>query len=129
MHVVNKMLTKSMKFTAFVSILCNLGIRDVREVRRELRAFNKKNWKKLGEALGLNEVVLKIVSDDSGVNGAEECLGEMLKHWLKMNYDDADSNPPTWSNLADAVKETGESCTSFSTSFFSCHAVERNTCG
>ena len=117
MHVVNKMWSKSIMFTAFVSVLCNLGIKDLKEVRRELRAFSKKNWKKLGEELGLDELVLETIAVDHKGDGVEECLSEMLKHWLRGNYDDAGSNPPTWSNLADAVKETGESCTSFSVSF------------
>ena len=67
----------------------------------------KMHWKKLGEELGLAAEVLETVNADHKWEGVEECFGEMLKHWLRQNYDDSESNPPTWSNLADAVKECG----------------------
>ena len=74
----------------------------------ELRKFNKGNWKELGRQLGLSVAVLGEVNADYNREGVSECLAEMLKHWLNMNYDDSKSKPPTWSNLADAVKEAGD---------------------
>ena len=95
-------------FTAIVAVLNNLGIKQLKDVKKELRAFNKKKWKDLGEELELDEEVLETVTADYEGKGVEECFREMLKHWLRQNYDGADSNPPTWSKLADAVKETGD---------------------
>ena len=91
-----------------VAVLNNLDIKHLRDVKKALRGFNKKKWKDLGEELGLDEEVLETVSADHKGEGIEECFREMLKHWLRKNYDDADSNPPTWNNLADAVKEAGD---------------------
>ena len=63
---------------------------------------------KLGEELGIGVEVLETVNADNSRDGVEECLSEMLKHWLRQNYDGSDSKPPTWSNLADAIQETGD---------------------
>ena len=95
-------------FIAIVAVLNHLDIKQLKDVKKELRAFNKKKWKDLGEELGLAEEVLETVTADHKGDGVEECFREMIKHWLRQHYDDADSNPPTWSNLADAVKETGD---------------------
>ena len=97
-----------MAITAVVAMLYNLAIDDLRIVTNELRNFNKGNWKELGRQLGLSEAVLDGVKADYRQEGVGECLVEMLKHWVKKNYDNSESKPPTWSNLADAVKEAGD---------------------
>ena len=74
----------------------------------ELSKFKKAKWKDLDRKLGLDEDVLDEVKGDYKEEGVDECLVEMLKHWLRMNYEASDSKPRTWSNLADAVKRTGD---------------------
>ena len=96
-----------MAITAVVAVLCNLAIDDLRIVKNELRNFTKGNWKELGRQLGLSEMVLDEIKADYKQEGVSECLVETLKHWLNMNYDNSKSNPPTWSNLANAVEEAG----------------------
>ena len=95
-------------FIAVLTVLNNVGIKQLKDVKKELSSFKKKNWMKLGEELGIDPDVLETVSADHNRDGVDECLSEMLKHWLRQNYDDADSKPPTWSNLADAVQGTGD---------------------
>ena len=85
-----------------------LAIADLTTVTDELCKFKKAKWKALGRQLGLDEDVLDEVKADYKEEGVDECLVEMLKHWLRMNYEASDSKPPTWSNLADAVKRTGD---------------------
>ena len=98
-----------MAITAVVTILYNLlATTDLAKVTDELCKFKKAKWKDLGRKLGLDEEVLDEVKADYKEEGVNECLVEMLKHWLKMNYETSDSKPPTWSNLADAVKRTGD---------------------
>ena len=72
-----------------------------------MRKFNKRDWKDLGRELGLSEEVLQEVSANYKDEGVSECLVETVKHWLNMNYDYSEFKPPMWSNLADAVKEAG----------------------
>ena len=86
-------------------MLYNLAIVDLSKVTNALRTFKKAKWKVLGRELGLSEVVLDEVKADYKQEGVDECLVEMLKHWLQGNYDQHDVKPPTWSNLANAVKK------------------------
>ena len=88
-------------------MLYNLAIDDLSQVTDKLHNFSKAKWKALGRQLGLSEVVLDDVKADYKEEGVEECLVEMLKHWLKMNYEASDSKPPMWSTLADAVEKIG----------------------
>ena len=67
--------------------------------------FNMGKWMDVGRELGLSEAVLEEVKADYMREGIDECMVQMLNHWLNMNYDDPERKPPTWSNLADAVKE------------------------
>ena len=94
--------------TKVVLMLYNLAIADLSIVTGALCKFKKANWKVLGRELGLDEVVLEDVAADYKQEGVGECLVEMLKHWLRMNYDEDDVKPPTWSNLANAVKKAGD---------------------
>ena len=94
--------------TVFVAMLYNLAIDDLSEVTDKLHNFSKAKWKALGRKLGLSEEVLDKVKADYKEEGVDECLVEMLKHWLRMNYKASDSKLPTWSNLADAVEKTGD---------------------
>ena len=95
-----------MAITAVLTMLYNLGIDDLPKVTDELRKFSKAKWKGLGRNLGLSEVVLDGVKADYKEEGVDECLVEMIKHWLRMNHEASDSKPPTWSHLADAVEKT-----------------------
>ena len=65
-------------------------------------------FKALGRKLGLRETVLDEVNANYQREGVSECLIQMLRQWLNMNYAEFESKPPTWSNLADAVKKTGD---------------------
>ena len=96
-----------MAIIAVVAMLYNLDIRDLRVVKNELCNFDKRKWKELGRELGLSEPDLDEVEANKQQQGVGECMVETLKHWLNMNYDDFESKPPTWSTLADAVKEAG----------------------
>ena len=91
-----------------VLMLYNLAIADLSKVTNALRKFKKAEWKVLGRELGLDEVVLEEVAADYRQKGVRECLVEMLKHWLRMNYDESDVKPPTWSNLANAMNKTDD---------------------
>ena len=97
-----------MAVTVVAAILYNLGIKDLRNVKCELRRFNKEKWKDLGEELGLREEDLEAVRADYAHKGVKECLSEMLKHWLRRNYDEAKFGSPTLNNLANAVEKSDD---------------------
>ena len=80
---------------------------DLKDVVNVLRP-TKRKWEDLGLELGLKGEDLEAVNADHNRDGVDKCLVEMLKHWLRMNYDDSDSKPPTWNNLANAVENIGD---------------------
>ena len=98
-----------MVFLIIVAILHYLDIRNLLEVIRELREFNKAKWKDVGRELGLGEEDLDTIGDKNKAQGNKECMVEMLKHWLKRNYDTDKYGLPTWNSLADAVEKSGDS--------------------
>ena len=97
----------AIKFVVVV-MLYNLAIADLSTVTKELCKFNKANWEVLGRELGLGEPVLEQISADFEQKGVSECLVQILKHWLRRNYDEHDVKPPTWNNLANAVEKAGD---------------------
>ena len=96
-----------MAVTEFTTIYY-LATADLRDVKDALRRFNKGNWTDLGRELGVREEDLDTVRADQAHRGVNECLAEMLKCWLKRNYDEARFGPPTWENLAKAVEKSGD---------------------
>ena len=63
----------------------------------------------LGRELGVREKYLEEVRADYAQRGVNECFVEMLKHWLRRNYDKARFGPATWDNLANAIEKVGDS--------------------
>ena len=84
------------------------SISQLKDVKKELEEFNKGNCKCLGKKLGLGIALLEEVNADNKLEGAEECLTIVMKHWLGKNYANAETKPPTWQNIAQAVKEAGD---------------------
>ena len=97
-----------MTVTVVATILYNLALTDLQDVKDKLCPFNKGNWMELGRELGVKEEDLETVRADYTQKGVNECLTEMLKHWLRRNYDEAKHGSPTWDNLANAVKKSGD---------------------
>ena len=94
--------------TVVVTILYNLATADIRDVKDQLRRFNKENWMDLGRELGVKEEHLEEVRADYKQSGVNECLGEMLKYWLKRNYNETKFGSPTWESLANAVERSND---------------------
>ena len=88
--------------------LCNVDMDDIYDVRQVLNDFNMKQWRVLGEHLGLGENLLDLISADHKGDGVRECFNEVLKAWLRWNYDLAKFGRPTWHRLADAVERSGD---------------------
>ena len=97
-----------MTITVVATILYNLAIKDLRDVKNELGPFNKGNWMDLGRELGVREEDLEAVRADYTQKGVNECLTETLKHWLRRNYNEAKHGSPMWDNLANAVEKGGD---------------------
>ena len=70
--------------------------------------FNMGNWMDLGRELGVMERDLEAVRADYAQKGVNQCLVEMLKHWLRRNYNEAKYGSPTWENLAIAVEKSND---------------------
>ena len=77
-------------------------------MREALAGFNQARWKELGGHLGLREQLLDEIMADYQLHGVRECLNKVLTHWLRRNYNVARFGVPTWQNLANAVKKTGD---------------------
>ena len=88
--------------------LCIVAIDDIHDVREALAGFKLTQWKVLGRQLGLGEELLDEIQADYQRDGVRECLNEVLAHWLKENYHEARFGSPTWQNLANAVKKSGD---------------------
>ena len=97
-----------MTVTVDIAVSYNLATADLLDVTDALRTFNKGKWMDLGRELGVNEESLEAVRADYTQKGVNECLIEMLKHWLRRNYNEARFGPPTWDNLANAVEKSGD---------------------
>ena len=61
-------------------------------------------WQNLGTLLGVPGDTLSRIKHDERGSGANSCLREMLTEWLRKT-----DPPPTWSELADAVKPLNSS--------------------
>ena len=88
--------------------LCIVAIDDIHDVRETLAGFKLALWKVLGRQLGLGEELLDEIKADYQRDGVRECLNEVLAHWLRENYHKAKFGRPTWENLANAVKRSGD---------------------
>ena len=71
------------------------------EVIRELPYFTK--WRELGLNLGLIPGQLDVIEVNYRLAG--DRLYQVLLEWLKKNYNQDKHGPPTWSNLANALKQ------------------------
>jgi len=60
------------------------------------------DWTSIGVLLGLESHVLKEIKYNNP-DSAKDCLREMLDQWLKRT-----EPPPSWRQLADAVKNAGD---------------------
>ena len=98
-----------MAVTVVATILYNLATRDLQDVKDALRTFKKEKWMDLGGILGVRDEVLEEVRADYTQKGVNQCLGEMLKSWLKKKtYKEARYGSPTWENLANAVEKSDD---------------------
>ena len=75
---------------------------DTRVVLNKLPNFVQ--WRALGRNLGISEAKLEEIEHDA--SHAYDHLTEVIKHWLRRNHNEEECGPPTWSNLAKAVKPT-----------------------
>ena len=74
----------------------------LRDLLRELYLRADK-WDSIGSLLDIDPNLLSKIKTDYGTN-AGSCLREMLRIWLKRV-----SPPPSWSAIADAIEQLGES--------------------
>ena len=96
-----------MTVTVVATILYNLALADLLDVKDNLRPFDKGNWMDLGRELGVKEEDLEAVKADYKQEGVKECLTAMLKHWLRRNYETRYGSP-TWDTLANAVEKSDD---------------------
>ena len=80
----------------------------MRSVCQALDDFSMFKWKVLGRHLGLSESLLEEINADFKQGAVRECFNEVLKAWLRWNYDETSFRHPTWHSLADAVKKSGD---------------------
>ena len=88
--------------------LCIVAIDDIHDVREALAGFTQAWWKVFGRQLGLREELLDDIKADYQRDGVQECLDKVLSHWLRRNYREAKFGSPTWENLANVVKKSGD---------------------
>ena len=72
-----------------------------------MRVYRKSNWRNLGIELGLTNV-LDTIDADHKLDGAERCMDEVLKEWLRRNHNEERFGRPTWKALAGAVERSGD---------------------
>ena len=58
-------------------------------------------WRDIGRKLGMLPSTIDSISADHSQCGP--CLSEVIKHWLKLNYDASKFGQPSWRKLAEAV--------------------------
>ena len=58
-------------------------------------------WRDIGRKLGIRPSTIDSISADHSQCGP--CLSEVIKHWLKLNYDTNKFGQPSWRKLAKAV--------------------------
>ena len=58
-------------------------------------------WRDIGRKLGIRPSTIDSISADYSKCGP--CLSEVIKHWLKLNYDTTKFGQPSWKKLAEAV--------------------------
>ena len=58
-------------------------------------------WRDIGRKLGIRPSTIDSISADHSQCGP--CLSEVIKHWLKLNYDVSKFGQPSWRKLAKAV--------------------------
>ena len=82
-------------FTLFI-----LAIDQMRVVLEELRRIAQ--WKEFGRNLGIDEERLDEIEVDN--SHTHRRLSKVIQHWLKRNHNEIECGPPTWGNLANAIK-------------------------
>ena len=68
------------------------------------KLYDVTKWKDLGIALGLDYATLKKIDSDNH-GKTDDCKREMVDEWLRGKGD-----PPTWENLAKALREMIVGC-------------------
>ena len=77
-----------------------VAIGKMKAVMDDLQGFAE--WRELGRNLGVDEGQLNVFeSDDIHTLGR---LSKVIQHWLKRNHNEEECGPPTWGNLAKAMK-------------------------
>ena len=59
-------------------------------------------WKEFGRNLGIDEEQLNVIEVD--IIRTHGRLSKVIEHWLKRNHNERECGPPTWGNLAKAIK-------------------------
>ena len=59
-------------------------------------------WYAFGQSIGVATELLDELLESQNGSTEEECLAELLNHWMKHHPDQ-----PTWKELADALEEIG----------------------
>ena len=72
----------------------------MRAVMEELQHFGE--WRELGINLGVHEGQLNVFENDASRTYSR--LSKVIEHWLKRNHNEEECGPPTWGNLAKAMK-------------------------
>ena len=84
----------------FKSLPLSIGYGDLFSVKKEIVSLAAK-WRHIGLALGLDPAQLDTI--DANNRYVEDCLTEVLSHWLKQAYDTEQFGQPSWRLLAKAV--------------------------
>ena len=84
-------------------LLCSapfVAILEMKAVMDDLQRFAE--WRELGRNLGVDEGQLNIFESDAGQTHGR--LSKVIQHWLNRNHNEEEFGPPTWGNLAKAIK-------------------------
>ena len=103
----------------FFLLLCIAAMDSMYDVSQALDGFSKSQWKALGTQLGLKTNLLDEINANYRRNRIGECFDQVLEAWLKRNHNEAKFGPPTWHNLANAVKRSGDPA--LAASIWICH--------
>ena len=86
-----------------IIVLCfRIGINDIKIVRNTVKKLSAE-WRLLSVELGIEESTLDLIEHDHS-GDARMCLYNILREWLKLNYNYGTHGRPSWRRLAEAVK-------------------------
>ena len=89
----------------YIIIMLVLFFLDTNDMKHVLNAVEKLSakWRLFSVELGIEESTLDLIEHDHSGN-AKMCLYNVLREWLKLNYDVEMHGRPSWRRLAEAVK-------------------------